>query len=356
MNFQPSRSEDVPAVVPAVPHPSVRDRRIEISAQILAGLALFGTLWFGLLAALLAGLLIHELVHAVAPVFRRFGAMHKLGRIIALGLLTAVLSLALIFGVIELISVLTDRPEGLVAVMRKMAEAVERVSQQLPPWIVAYIPNSGQDLDTMVAQSLRDHARDLLRLTTDVGRVLVHIVIGLVIGGMIAIADLTEKPGRGPLAKALGERARLLALSFRRVVFAQVRISALNTVLTAIYLAIVLPSFGIHLPLTKTMIVVTFVVGLLPVIGNLISNTIISIISLSLSFYVMLGSLAFLILIHKLEYFINAKIVGTQIHARAWEILIAMLVMEAAFGVPGVIAAPVFYAYLKAELGRSRLI
>ena len=33
-----------------------------------------------------------------------------------------------------------------------------------------------------------------------------------------------------------------------------------------------------------------------------------------------------------------------------------MLLMEAAFGVPGVIAAPVFYAYLKAELGRSKLI
>lgn len=356
MNFQPGRSEDVPAVVPAVPHPSVRDRRIEISAQILAGLALLGTLWFGLLAALLAGLLIHELVHAVAPVFRRFGAMHNIGRIIALGLLTAVLSLAVIFGVIELISLLTTRQDGLVAVMRKMAEAVEEASQQLPPWIVAYIPSSGQDLDTMLAQSLRDHSRDLLRLTTDVGRILVHIIIGLVIGGMIAIADLTEKPGRGPLARAMAERARLLALSFRRVVFAQVRISALNTVLTAIYLAAVLPAFGLHLPLTKTMIVVTFVVGLLPVIGNLISNTVIVVISLSLSVYTAAASLAFLVIIHKLEYFINAKIVGTQIHARAWEILISMLLMEAAFGVPGVIAAPVFYAYLKAELGRSKLI
>ncbi|WP_429232057.1 AI-2E family transporter [Inquilinus ginsengisoli] len=343
-------------MVPAAVHPAPRERHIEIAAQILAGLALLGSLWFGLLAALLAGLLIHELVHAVAPAFRRFGAMHNIGRIIALGLLTAVLSLAVIFGVIELISLLTTRQEGLVAVMRKMAEAVEEASQQLPPWIVAYIPASGQDLDTMLAQSLREHSRDLLRLTTDVGRILVHIVIGLVIGGMIAIADLTEKPGRGPLARALAERARLLALSFHRVVFAQVRISALNTVLTAIYLVVVLPSFGVHLPLTKTMIVVTFVVGLLPVIGNLISNTVIVVISLSLSVYTAAASLAFLILIHKLEYFINAKIVGTQIHARAWEILIAMLLMEAAFGVPGVIAAPVFYAYLKAELGRSKLI
>ena len=61
-------------------------------------------------------------------------------------------------------------------------------------------------------------------------------------------------------------------------------------------------------------------------------------------------------IIHKLEYFVNARIIGTQIRARAWELLIAMLVMEAAFGVPGVIAAPIFYAYIKDELTSRRLI
>jgi predicted PurR-regulated permease PerM len=54
--------------------------------------------------------------------------------------------------------------------------------------------------------------------------------------------------------------------------------------------------------------------------------------------------------IHKLEYFLNARIVGSQIAARAWELLLAMLVMEAAFGIPGVVAAPIYYAYLKREL------
>jgi predicted PurR-regulated permease PerM len=47
---------------------------------------------------------------------------------------------------------------------------------------------------------------------------------------------------------------------------------------------------------------------------------------------------------------LNAKIIGAQINAKAWELLTAMLIMEALFGIPGVIAAPVFYAYLKTEL------
>ena len=63
--------------------------------------------------------------------------------------------------------------------------------------------------------------------------------------------------------------------AFRRIVFAQVRISALNTSFTAIYLVIVLPLCGVHLPLVKTMIAISFIAGLLPVIGNLISNSVI---------------------------------------------------------------------------------
>jgi predicted PurR-regulated permease PerM len=49
-------------------------------------------------------------------------------------------------------------------------------------------------------------------------------------------------------------------------------------------------------------------------------------------------------------------VMGSQIHARAWELLLAMLAMDAIFGIPGVIAAPVYYAYLKNELSAQNLI
>ena len=69
-----------------------------------------------------------------------------------------------------------------------------------------------------------------------------------------------------------------------------------------------------------------------------------------------LASLVYLVVIHKLEYFLNARIIGSHINARAWELLIAMLVMEAAFGITGLIAAPIFYAYFKAELREKGLV
>jgi predicted PurR-regulated permease PerM len=135
-----------------------------------------------------------------------------------------------------------------------------------------------------------------------------------------------------------------------------VKISLINTVFTAIFLLGALPLFGIHLPLAKTLVVLTFIVGLLPVVGNLLSNTAVTIVALSVSLGVAIAALGFLIVIHKLEYFLNARIVGIQINARAWELLIAMLLMEAAFGLPGVIAAPIYYAYLKSELEAEKLI
>jgi predicted PurR-regulated permease PerM len=79
-------------------------------------------------------------------------------------------------------------------------------------------------------------------------------------------------------------------------------------------------------------------------------------VSLSVSPTLAVSSLLFLIVIHKLEYFVNARVMGTQIHARAWELLMAMLIMEALFGISGLVAAPIYYAYLKNELSAGNLI
>jgi len=189
-----------------------------------------------------------------------------------------------------------------------------------------------------------------------VGRVVAHILIGMVVGAMAALYDTTEPKNYKPLAAALHARVVSLAKAFEQIVFAQVRIAAINAAFTALFLFVALPLAGVRLPLSKTMVAITFVAGLLPVIGNLISNTVLVVVGLSHSLHVAIASLVFLITIHKLEYFLNAKIIGIHIDARAWELLAAMLVMEAVFGVPGVIAAPVLYAYLKRELDQTGLV
>ncbi|MBR7540238.1 hypothetical protein KC221_29060, partial [Mycobacterium tuberculosis] len=58
-------------------------------------------------------------------------------------------------------------------------------------------------------------------------------------------------------------------------------------------------------------------------------------------------SLLWLVTIHKLEYFLNAQIIGSKIRSTAWELLLFMLVLEATFGLAGLLAAPIIYAQIK---------
>src|SRR5262249_48657322 len=84
--------------------------------------------------------------------------------------------------------------------------------------------------------------------------------------------------------------------------------------------------------------------------------TVIVVLSLGVSPWIAVLSLGFLVVVHKLEYFLNAQIVGHRIRAAAWEILLAIILFEVAFGVPGVILAPVVYAYAKNELHERGLV
>jgi len=329
--------------------------KIEIASVVIMGIGLYAVLKIGVLGALLPGLLIFHVVHLISPVFQRMGLNHDAGRTIALAVPLVIVTLAVVLGILEIVD-LVSGPDSFVELMHRMAEIVGTSREYLPAWAQQYMPSNVGDIEAAGAKWLRENAGQLGQFGQNAGRVAFHIVIGMIVGGLVAFYSGTHNPSLGPLARALEDRAEFLSNAFRNIVFSQIRISALNTFLTAIYLAVVLPMVGIQLPLLKTMIAVTFIAGLLPVIGNLISNTVIVIVSLSVAPLVAAGSLTFLVVIHKLEYFVNARIIGTRIKARAWELLAAMLVMEAWFGVPGLIAAPIYYAYLKDELKARGLI
>ncbi len=330
--------------------------RLQITTQILAAFALVGALRVGLLASLLAGLLVYELVHSLAPRRNSRLVSRRTGKIVVVALLALIIIVGIGAAILGLLSLLSSGSESLSVLLQKMADVIETARSRLPEWAISSFPADPDELKTALAAWLREHAGQLRSIGQDVWRTLLHVLFGMIIGGLIAVSREANAAQPGPLVGALTDRARLLGAAFRSVVFAQVRISALNTALTGFYLLAVVPWIGTPLPLAKTIIAVTFIAGLLPVVGNLISNTIIVVVSLSVSPLLAIASLAFLVLIHKLEYFVNARVMGTQIRAQAWELLAAMLVMDSVFGIPGLIAAPVYYAYLKNELSARSLI
>ena len=134
--------------------------------------------------------------------------------------------------------------------------------------------------------------------------------------------------------------------SFETVMGAQILISTINTALTSIFV------LAVSLPHSLIVIVVTFACGLLPIIGNIISNTVIVGIAFTVSPELALGALLFLVIIHKLEYFLNSKIIGDRIKNPVWLTLLGLILGERLMGIPGMILAPVILHYIKMELAR----
>ena len=202
------------------------------------------------------------------------------------------------------------------ALFEKVASTLEEVRLRLQSWGVSYsrldeIVDTGR-LQSALSEWFREHAAQLTHVGGEAGKMLVHTLLGAVLGSWCSSstrAPIPNVPSRWPSPSGCGR----LAASFDAVVMAQVEISALNTVLTAAYLFLVLPLFGQSLPFSGTLLALTFVAGLLPVVGNLLSNTIIVAVSAGSSLWLAGASLVFLVVIHKLEYFLNARIVGARV-------------------------------------------
>jgi predicted PurR-regulated permease PerM len=222
------------------------------------------------------------------------------------------------------------------------------------------LPFSDYDsLKDLALETVKSEARYLGSLAKFAGGATTHLVF-LLAGCVVAISlFLNPQFETGPpnptanlysqSCAAIASRFGILYKSFVTVMGAQIIISLINTVMTAIFV------LALHLPYAPVVIGVTFLCGLLPVVGNLISNTLVVGIGLTVSPKMALFALIFLVLIHKLEYFLNSKIVGWRIHNPLWLTLLGLIVGERLLGVPGMILAPVILYYIKLEASQATL-
>ena len=133
------------------------------------------------------------------------------------------------------------------------------------------------------------------------------------------------------------------------VIGAQIVVSTINTGLTSVFL------LWNGYPYGMVIIVLTFLCGLLPIIGNLVSNTLIVGVAFTLSPRTALFALIFLVVIHKLEYFLNSKIIGDRIKNPMWLTLLGLVLGEKLMGIPGMILAPVVLHYIKVEASKNKI-
>ena len=341
-----------------LPEPRTRPEWEEIAAWAIIGAAIVFVLVQHLVSALVAGLALYLTLDRVMRAMSRAGGAAR-----TLSLLSViVVSAGVATGAVMLTMTFWRHSAGtLPDMMNQMAHILLNTRAWLGDYGQEFIPDVMTDADNFkiaVADWLRTHAQNVRAAGGWLSVGLVHTIMGALLAVLVFFRHATHRDGhlRGPLARQLFEKMSRFTESFSRIAVAQAKISAVNTTLTAIYLLGILPLFHVRVPFRTTLVLLTFVCGLIPVIGNLISNSVITVLSLGVSVPTAVASLVFLILIHKLEYLINSRIVGRETDSQAWEILLAIIVGEAAFGAGGIVMAPIVYAFVKGELRERGLI
>jgi predicted PurR-regulated permease PerM len=334
-----------------LPAPSdPRERTADIASCVLIGATLLLVMWQGLLPGLLCVCLGFHATRWFSP---RLGLLMRAKDGLAPGTAAALVMLL----PLVLIAIALPRTRGLVIfeapaqyreLLAFLARTVLELRAKLPPDIGSQLPDGAEEVPRVIATHLITRASSLATMGRAWFTGLLLTYIGLLVGALAAARPAAQD--LKPLAAALHLRARRFGETFQQIVVAQFWIALLNACLTATFLLAVLPLWGYRLPYSMALILLTFVAGLIPIVGNLICNSVLTLVGLSISPLVAAACLIFLIAIHKAEYFINAKIVGRRTHMGVWELLSVMFVLEAVFGPAGLVAAPLFYAYTKKEL------
>jgi predicted PurR-regulated permease PerM len=352
----------VPDEVPEAqgPAPRTRPSNEEIAAWVIIGGLFLFVMFRNLVPGVVGGLVLYLILDRLSSSFSK-RMPGTAARPLALILVTLIVG-GIFIGVVALfVSFLRHHVDNIPAIMTKMADILQSTRAWLGGYGQDLIPEVMTDAETIkaaLAAWLKEHAETLKLAGSTFSLALVHMIMGMLLAVLVFFRHVTHHVNRvpGTLSAALEQKVERFTNAFGRIASAQVKISFLNTSLTALYLLVALPLFGQHIPFATTIVFVTFVCGLIPVLGNLISNTVIVILSLGISPGCAIASLLFLIVIHKLEYLTNSRIVGGETDSQAWEILMAILIGETAFGVSGVVMAPILYAFVKRELRERGLV
>ena len=255
---------------------------------------------------------------------------------------------------------------GAVFFLKRAFVVLPEIVETALPIVVRFAAEHGIELPFTDIESLRAVVLEGVRNTLgDLGkyvRVATKEFLFLLIGIVIAVSvflnpNFEAKRIKGrPKAdlynfytSRIQDRFGSFFLSFANVMGAQIIISAINATLTAIFV------FTVGLPYGSLAIILTFVCGLIPIVGNLVSNTIIIGIAFTVSPKMAGWAFLFLIVIHKLEYFLNSRIIGGRLDHPMWLMLLSMVIGERLLGVSGVVLAPVILSFVKLELKKIEL-
>ena len=310
----------------------------------LVALALAVAARFGLGQALIAGLFSFMMLDHTENALAGAGASPRLARwssvalFSVVGLLLAVIFTAFVKIGLERVPMLLDR------LLPRVDALAGRIGLNLPV-------DNVRELRALILETLKENARSITTASGLLTRGFFQIVLAIVVAILRFVsAPAAPAPAEGPrsldveVLRECRSRAALFCASFNLVMGAQIVVASINAAFAVVFL------IAFQIPFRTMLTLTAFVCGMVPIVGNLISNSLIVAAALTRSTHLALAALIFLVVVHKGGYFLNSRVVGKRMETPTWAILLGLLVGEALLGVTGVILAPTLIHYAREEL------
>jgi len=239
--------------------------------------------------------------------------------------------------------------------IRQTIHTLPQIASTAIPKIIVLAESYGIDLPfenvyelrEVVITEIKDNANSITKASGLLTIGFLHLLIAILVAILAFFSDPQEDYAPNlfdALRRECNARLKTLMGGLEKVLGIQVAISAAYTAVTLVFLLVM--GFSNVVFLT----VATFLFGVLPIIGNIISNTIIVAAGLTMSTRHAFFAMIFLILIHKSGYFCYGRVLGSSMKVPMWQTLLAILIGEIVLGVPGIILAPTLLHYAKEEL------
>ncbi|MDE1977052.1 MAG: AI-2E family transporter [Elusimicrobia bacterium] len=219
------------------------------------------------------------------------------------------------------------------------------------------MPGSLEDLRAVIMSAVVEHAQALTKTSGVLTRELFEILVSILVAILYHLSAF-RKEGAWADAESQGgfldsflsefsERVRIFVGGFETIFRIQILLAVFRCAVLAIFLLVT------RLPWMHFLLVATFLLSVIPIVGAFSSSALILAAAFTGSFHAALGTLIFLLILHQAEYLIYSRLAGTGFALPTWIILLGLLIGEKCMGLAGLILAPVVIHYLREEMRRA---
>jgi predicted PurR-regulated permease PerM len=207
--------------------------KTQINGIAFVLLIILTVLLLHLTPAAMVGMLVFVLIKRLGSSFGKWLHEYKARQLAATITVLVIIAAVTVFSLY--ISKTLRSEENLAGLASKVGQTITDIRGELPPTLVSYMPESLLDLKGSISTLIQQHIKELSIAGKNGLHSLAHILIGIVISVLLSLHRFSAISHAKPFAFIMRGRFILLSKAFENIVFAQIKISAINTLLTSIF-------------------------------------------------------------------------------------------------------------------------